>query len=45
LIEIVRSIFLKGAGIQVLWPQMLILLVYGVTVMGLSASSFRKKLD
>jgi ABC-2 type transport system permease protein len=45
LIEIVRGIFLKGAGVSVLWPQMLVLLVYGVTVMGLSASSFRKKLD
>jgi ABC-2 type transport system permease protein len=45
LIEIVRGIFLKGTGITVLWPQMLTLLVYGVTIMGLSATSFRKKLD
>jgi drug efflux transport system permease protein len=45
LIEIVRGIFLKGTGITVLWPQMLTLLVYGMVVMGLSASSFRKKLD
>ena len=45
LIEIVRGIFLKGTGIAVLWPQMLTLLVYGMVVMGLSASSFRKKLD
>jgi ABC-2 type transport system permease protein len=45
LIEIARGIFLKGAGISVLWPQMLTLLVYGMVVMGLSASSFRKKLD
>ena len=45
LIEIVRGIFLKGTGITVLWPQMLTLLVYGMVVMGLSATSFRKKLD
>ncbi len=45
LIEIVRGIFLKGVGFSVLWPQMLTLLVYGTIVMGLSASSFRKKLD
>jgi len=45
LIEIVRGIFLKGTGIPVLWPQMLTLLIYGMVVMGLSASSFRKKLD
>jgi ABC-2 type transport system permease protein len=44
-IEIVRGIFLKGTGIAVLRPQMLTLLVYGITVMGLSATSFRKKLD
>jgi hypothetical protein len=29
----------------VLWPQMLTLLVYGMVVMGLAATSFRKKLD
>lgn len=45
LIEIVRGIFLKGTGIPVLWPQMATLLVYGMVVMGLSATSFRKKLD
>jgi ABC-2 type transport system permease protein len=45
LLEIVRGIFLKGTGISILWPQMLTLLVYGIVVMGLSASSFRKRLD
>jgi len=45
LIEIVRGIFLKGTGISVLWPQMLTLLVYGMVVMALAATSFRKKLD
>jgi ABC-2 type transport system permease protein len=45
LIEIGRGIFLKGAGISVLWPQMLTLLVYGTIVMGLSAAAFRKRLD
>jgi ABC-2 type transport system permease protein len=45
LIEISRGIFLKGTGISELWPQMVTLLVYGVTVMVLSARSFRKILD
>ena len=45
LIEITRGIFLKGTGIPVLWPQMLTLFVYGMIVMGLSAGSFRKRLD
>ena len=43
--EIVRGVFLKGAGINVLWPQMVYLAVYGVTILGLSAARFRKKLD
>lgn len=44
-IEIVRGIFLKGVGAEVLWPQMTCLAVYGVTVLGLSAMRFSKKLD
>jgi ABC-2 type transport system permease protein len=43
--EIVRGVFLKGVGIPVLWPQMLALAVYGVTVLGLSAARFHKNLD
>lgn len=44
-IEIVRGIFLKGTGVSILWPQMAALLVYGVTVMGLSTLRFRKRFD
>jgi ABC-2 type transport system permease protein len=44
-IEIVRGIFLKGAGVDVLWPQMAAMAVYGITVLGLSALRFQKKLD
>jgi len=44
-VEIVRGIFLKGVGVAVLWPQMCVLAVYGVTVLMLSASRFKKKLD
>ena len=44
-IEIVRGIFLKGSGVEVLWPQMTCLAVYGVAVLGLSALRFQKKLD
>ncbi len=43
--EIVRGIFLKGVGFQVLWPQMAALLVYGVAVLALSAARFHKSLD
>jgi ABC-2 type transport system permease protein len=44
-IEIVRGIFLKGAGVDVLWPQMTAMAVYGIAVLGLSAMRFQKKLD
>jgi ABC-2 type transport system permease protein len=44
-IEIVRGLFLKGAGIAVLWPQMVALAVYGTAVLVLSALRFHKSLD
>jgi len=43
--EVVRSIFLKGTGLSVLWPQLLALTVYGVSVVVLSALRFRKRLE
>jgi ABC-2 type transport system permease protein len=43
--EIVRGVFLKGTGMETLWPQMLGLAVFGVAVMYLSAARFRKRLD
>jgi ABC-2 type transport system permease protein len=44
-IQIVRGIFLKGTGVETLWPQMLALLVYGSLIMTLSALRFHKRLD
>ena len=44
-LEIVRGIFLKGAGMDVLWPQLVAMTVFGVTILGLSAARFHKKLD
>jgi ABC-2 type transport system permease protein len=43
--EIVRGVFLKGAGAAILWPQMLGLLVFGGAFMAFSAMRFRKRLD
>ena len=43
--EIVHGIFLKGSGISALWPQMLVLGIYGVAILGLSAWRFQKRLD
>jgi ABC-2 type transport system permease protein len=43
--EIVRGVFLQGAGFQALWPQMATLAVFGVTILGLSISRFHKQLE
>jgi ABC-2 type transport system permease protein len=42
---IVRGIFLKGVGLDVLWPEALTLLLMGLTILTLSALRFRKRLD
>ena len=39
---IVRGLFLKGIGLDVLWPQYLALLVIGVTLLTVAATRFRK---
>ena len=42
-LDIVRGIFLKGAGIAPLWPQYLTLAVIGAVVLVFAASRFRKQ--
>ena len=42
---IIRSIFLKGVGLEVLWPQLLPLFIIGVIVITLSSLRFRKGLS
>ncbi|MCX5686804.1 MAG: ABC transporter permease [Candidatus Omnitrophica bacterium] len=41
---VIRSIFLKGVGLEVLWAQLLPLLVMGIVVIAFSALRFRKSL-
>jgi ABC-2 type transport system permease protein len=43
--EIVRGVFLQGAGIESLWPQMVALAFFGVTILWLSVQRFHKQLD
>ncbi len=43
--EIVRGIFLQGTGISTLWPQMVALAVFGVTILWLSVMRFHKQLE
>ena len=40
---IVRGVFLKGVGLDVLWPQFAALTAWGVTVLGLAAMRSRKR--
>ncbi len=41
---IIRGIFLKGNGIDILWPQMAALFLMGIAVFTLSSLRFRKRL-
>ena len=43
--EIVRGIFLQGTGITTLWPQMVALAIFGVTILWLSVMRFHKQLE
>ncbi len=44
-LTILRGIFLKGAGGTELWPQALVLLVWGMGILTLAAAKFHKRLD
>ncbi len=41
---IIRGVFLKGVGLDILWAQLAALLVMGVAVMGFAVSRFHKTL-
>lgn len=41
----VRALFLKGVGLEAIWPQLLALLAIALAVVVLSAARFHKRLD
>ena len=43
-LEIIRGIFLKGSGIDLLWPQVLVLAVFAIGILTVSAARFQKRL-
>jgi ABC-2 type transport system permease protein len=43
-LQIARGLFLKGVGVEVLWPQMLALLGFGVATFVAGVAAFRKHL-
>ena len=44
-LTIVRGVFLKGVGMAVLWRDALVLLLWGMGILGLAALKFHKRLD
>lgn len=43
-LEIIRGIFLRGVSVDVLWPQMLTLAIFGVATFAVGVLAFRKRL-
>jgi ABC-2 type transport system permease protein len=43
-LEIIRGIFLRGVGLDYLWPQTLALAAFGIGMLALSAARFSKRL-
>jgi ABC-2 type transport system permease protein len=42
---VVRSIILKGAGLQIFWEQVIFLAAFALLAVGLAASKFKKRLE
>ena len=45
MLVVIRGIFLKGVGLQILYPQVFAMSIFGAAVMLLSAARFRKRLE
>ena len=43
--SIIRGIFLRGSGLDVLWPEALTLTVMGLSILTVASLRFRKRLD
>jgi ABC-2 type transport system permease protein len=43
--EIIRGVFLRGSGLDVLWPEAAVLVGMGVVIMTVASMRFRKRLD
>jgi ABC-2 type transport system permease protein len=44
-LDVLRGVYLKGVGLDVLWPQMLAMAVLGAAMLTISVFRFRKSLD
>ena len=44
-VVVLRGIFLKGVGLDVLWPQALAMIAYAVVGLGLAIHAFKKEIE
>jgi ABC-2 type transport system permease protein len=44
-LEVLRGVYLKGVGVDVLWPQMAAMTALGLIMLTISVARFRKSLD
>ena len=44
-LEVLRGVYLKGVGVEVLWPQMAAISALGIVMLTISVARFRKSLD
>ncbi len=44
-LEIMRGIILKGVGIEILWNQVVAIIIFGVVIIVLAATRFKQRLD
>ncbi len=44
-LEVLRGVYLKGVGLEVLWPQMAAMGIFGAAMLAISVFRFRKSLD
>jgi ABC-2 type transport system permease protein len=45
MLVVIRGIFLKGVGLDILYPQVVAMILFGAAIMLLSAARFRKRLE
>jgi drug efflux transport system permease protein len=43
--NVIRGVFLKGSGLAVLWPELVIMTAFGLAALALASLRFRKRLD
>jgi ABC-2 type transport system permease protein len=45
ILVVIRGILLKGVGLQILYPEVVAMIIFGVAIVLLAATRFRKRLE